>query len=348
MAMNKKLAVYGAGAMGTVLGALLAKTGQDVTLISRNQAHIDGLKEFGAKIVCSAIGKEWSIPVKAITPEKMQEKYDIIFLMTKQRENNKIVKFLLPYLTENGIICTTQNGFPERSVAEVLGKERTYGAVLTWGATFLGDGKVELTSDPSAMRMQIGGYENDNSKTDELVEILSFVGKEVGSENFVKKTDNLAGVRWSKLALNSAFSGLSVVTGLTFGEIAKRRKSLNLVIDILQETLAVANASGVKLEPMQGKDMQKLLGGGKFSAKLKGFIILPFAIKKHKKLVSGMLKDLQKGKKCEIDYINGIVVEVGKEFGIKTPRSQKVVEITHGIENGLYEISYKNVDFFND
>ena len=58
------------------------------------------------------------------------------------------------------------------------------------------------------------------------------------------------------------------------------------MIDILQETLAVANASGVKLEPMQGKDMQKLLGGGKFSAKLKGFIILPFAIKKHKKLVS--------------------------------------------------------------
>ena len=89
MATNKKLAVYGAGAMGTVLGALLAKTGQDVTLISRNQAHIDGLKEFGAKIVCSAIGQEWTIPVNAITPDEMQDKYDVIFLMTKQRENRK-------------------------------------------------------------------------------------------------------------------------------------------------------------------------------------------------------------------------------------------------------------------
>jgi 2-dehydropantoate 2-reductase len=118
-------------------------------------------------------------------------------------------------------------------------------------------------------------------------------------------------------------------------------------VDILQETLAVANASGVKLEPMQGKDMQKLLGGSKFFARLKGVIILPLAMKKHKDLVSGMLKDVQNGRKCEIDYINGVVVQVGKEYGIKTPRCEKIVEITHGIENGLYEISYENVDFFN-
>ena len=343
---KKKIAVYGAGAMGTVLGALLTKTGNEVDLITRNKAHIDGLKTKGAVIRCSAVDKVWEIPVVAFSPDEMTEKYDIIFLMTKQRENKKIVEFLLPYLEPDGIICTTQNGFPERSVAEIIGKERTYGAVLTWGANFVGCGEVELTSTPSAMRMQVGGYENSNERTAEIVELLKPIGREIESEEFVKATDNLAGVRWSKLALNSAFSGLSVVTGLTFGEIAKRRKSLLIAVDILQETLAVANESGVKLEPMQGKDMQKLLGGSKFFARLKGLIILPLAMKKHKNLVSGMLKDLQNGKKCEIDYINGVVVAVGKEFGVETPQNEKVVEITHGIENGLYENSYENVDFF--
>ena len=155
---------------------------------------------------------------------------------------------------------------------------------MTWGATFLGGGRTELTSDPSAMRMQIGGYENDNSKTDELVGILSPVGKEVGSENFVKKTDNLAGVRWSKLALNSAFSGLSVVTGQTFGRIAKMRKSKKIALGILRECMCVANASGVTLEPMQGHDMQKLLGGNGFFQNAFASFALPIAMRKHKKL----------------------------------------------------------------
>ena len=94
---TKKIAVYGAGAMGTVLGALLTKTGAKVTLITRNQAHVDGLKNQGAKIVCKAVSQEWNISVNAITPSEMTEKYDIIFLMTKQRDNAKTAEFLRKY-----------------------------------------------------------------------------------------------------------------------------------------------------------------------------------------------------------------------------------------------------------
>ena len=61
-----------------------------------------------------------------------------------------------------------------------------------------------------------------------------------------------------------------------------------------------------------------------------------------------MLKDIQNGRRCEIDFINGVVVDAGKRLGISTPYNQKIVEITRGIENGLYEISTKNLDFFNE
>ena len=344
-----KIAIYGAGAMGTVLGALLTKGGcKEVELITRNQLHADGMKRNGATLVCEAENTEWTIPVNAITPNEMQGKYDIVFLMTKQRKNEDILRFLLPYLHENSVVCTTQNGLPEEKVSSIVGKDRAYGGVASFGATFIGGGKVKLTSKFQGMRMQIGGYGNDGRYIHTLKEVLSFVGKAVDNPNFVEVTDNLAGARWSKLCINSAFSGLSVVTGQNFGKIAKKRKSRKIALAVLREGMSVADGLGVTLEKMQGHDMQKMLGGKGVFKRAIAYILLPIAMKKHKNLYSGMLKDIQNGRRCEIDFINGVVMDAGKRLGISTPYNQKIVEITRGIENGLYEISPKNLDFFNE
>ena len=342
-----RIAVYGAGAMGTVLGALLTKGGLPVDLITRNETHVAGMRANGAIIVCEADGTEFTQAVNALFPHEMTGKYDVIFLMTKQRHNEEILTGLLPHLKADGVVCTTQNGLPEESVAKIVGFHRTYGAATSYGATFLGGGRVALTSKIEAMRMEVGGYKNDGAKTDLLVEILSYAGKAIGNEAFVKATDNLEGARWSKLAVNAAFSGLSVLTGLTFGEVAKRRKSRKLALGILRECMAVAKAQGVTLAKMQGHDMEKLLGGNTPFRKLIAYMVLPFAMKSHKKLVSGMLKDVQNGRCCEIDFVDGIVVETGEKAGVQTPLCRKAVEIVHGIEEGVYKISYQNVDLFD-
>ena len=345
---NIRIAVYGAGALGTVLGTLLTMGGlENVHLITRNQDHLKGLKEEGATIVCTAEDdKELKGKVIALSPQEMQGKYDVVFLMTKQKNNEEIAKFLLPYLHEESVVCTTQNGLPEESLAGVLGNERVYGAATSYGASFIGGGKMALTSKFEGMAMEIGGYQNDNSKTQLLVDILSYMGKAVGKEDFAKGTDNLLGARWSKLSINAAFSGLSVVTGLTFGEISKKRKTRKLALKILRECMDVAEASGVELAKMQGHDMEKMLGGRTPVKRFIAYMVLPFAMKKHKKLVSGMLKDIQNGRKCEIDFIDGVVCKEGARVGVATPLCDQVVEIVHGIENGLYEIDYKNTDFF--
>ena len=346
-ATEARIAIYGAGAMGTVLGVMLKKGGLDnVDLITRNTAHVQGMREQGATIVCEADGIEINEKVNAILPAEMQGQYDVIFLMTKQRFNEETLTALLPYLKEDGVVCTTQNGLPEPSVAAVVGEQRTYGAATSYGATFIGGGKMALTSKLEGMSIEFGGYQNDEAKADLLAEIFSYAGKASGNLNFVKKSDNLLGARWSKLSINAAFSGLSVVTGLTFGEIAKRSKTRKLALGILRECMDVANASGVTLAEMQGHDMQKMLGGRTPMKRFIAYMVLPFAMKRHKKLVSGMLKDVQNGKKCEIDFIDGVVSKEGVRVGVKTPLCDKVVEIVHGIENGLYEIDYKNTDFF--
>ena len=75
-------------------------------------------------------------------------------------------------------------------------------------------------------------------------------------------------------------------------------------------------------------------------------MVLPFAMKKHKKLVSGMLKDVQNGRRCEIDFVNGAVVNAGQSVGVETPYNQQIVQLVHDIENGLCEITVENTDFF--
>ena len=340
-----KVAIYGAGAMGTVLGALLTKSGVTVDLITRNRAHADQLKKQGATVICTAENKVLQTPVSALTPEEMTEKYDVVFLMTKQRENVEIATFLKDKLTENGIVCTTQNGLPEYKLCEILGEDKVFGGVCTFGANFLGEGKTELTSRFSGMRLCVGGV-NGTDGVKILTDVLQGVANVIGNPNFLSTTDNLLGIRWNKLCINAAFSTLSVITGLPFGKIARKRGSARVAVGMLRECFAVMNAAGIEQEKMQGHDLQKLFGGRGFLQTQKALFLLPFAIRKHKLLVSGMLKDIEKGRKCEIDYIAGAVVEIGKRYGVQTPILEQAVEIVHGIENGLYEITAKNLAFF--
>lgn len=344
-AQTAKIAVYGAGAMGTVLGAFLMESGLQVDLITRNRAHVESLNKDGAVVECQADGLIRRVKAVALTPEEMPTGYDVIFLMTKQRKNAETVTFLKEKLSENGIICTTQNGLPEPLIAEIVGAERTYGAVLSFGANYIQAGKVALTSKIDGMRAQVGGYQKDGKGLPLLQEIFSTVQK-VTNPSFLSITDNLLGVRWTKLSINAAFSGLSVITGMTFGEVAQKHKTRKLALGILRECIAVAAAAVVKMEKNSGHDLAKTLGGSSWLSRLIAYMVLPFAMRKHKNLVSGMLLDLQKGKKCEIDFINGVVVKEGARVGVETPLCAQVVEIAHGIENGLYEIDYSNVDFF--
>ena len=134
-----RTAIYGAGSLGTVMGAYLTKAGAGIDLVNRNKAHVEALRKNGARITGTV---EMTVPVHALTPEEMTGKYDIIFLMTKQLNNREVVTFLRDYLAEDGLIVTLQNGIPEDSVAEIVGAERTVGCTVEWGATMTAPGKA--------------------------------------------------------------------------------------------------------------------------------------------------------------------------------------------------------------
>jgi 2-dehydropantoate 2-reductase len=297
-----KLAIYGAGAIGTVLGAFLTKAGIVVDLISRNKEHIAALQKNGVKITGTL---DFSVPVSAFLPEEMTEKYDIIFLITKQLDNKNVVQKLLANLSDKGVICTMQNGLPELSVSEVIGENRTFGCAIAWGAEMIAAGICRLTSEPNAMTFSLGSFSSEKSKKlNEIADILSKMGEVVVEKNFI-------GARWSKLLVNSAFSGLSAVLGCTFGEVAENKKSRLIAQKVIKECIDVAAAAKIKIEPIQGKDIVKLLDYRNIIKQKTSFFIIPLAIRKHRDLRAIMLQVLEKGKKCEIDAINGVISEYG-------------------------------------
>ena len=147
-----RAAIYGAGSLGTILGAFITKGGVGIELINRNKAHVEALQQSGA-IVTGTLS--FTQKVKACTPNEMKGVYDIIFLMTKQQQNGEVVAFLKDFLAPDSVIVTLQNGIPELGIAEIVGEERVLGCTVAWGATLKGPGVCELTSSPDSLTFHL-------------------------------------------------------------------------------------------------------------------------------------------------------------------------------------------------
>ena len=333
-----RAAIYGAGSLGTILGAFITKNGGEIELINRNKAHIAALQEKGATVTGTL---NFNQPVKAYTPDEMSGTYDIIFLMTKQQQNAEVVASLKPFLAEDGVIVTLQNGIPELQIGEIVGEERVLGCTVAWGATMLSPGVCELTSSPDSLTFSLGSLsKTPNKHLPEVKALLELMGPVEVDENFI-------GTRWSKLLINASFSGMSAVLGCTFGEAAGNKASRKYVQALIKECIDVCATAGIKIEPVQGKDIVKLLDYHGPVKKAISFFIIPIAIRKHARLKASMLQDIEKGKKTEVDAINGVVCAFGRKVGFPTPVNDKVVKIIHRIEAGELKATFDNLKLFN-
>ena len=332
-----RVAIYGAGSLGTILGAFISKAGVPIELINRNKAHVEALKTKGAQVVGTM---NFCQPVVAYTPAEMSGTYDIVFLMTKQQHNPEVVTMLKDFLALDGVLVTFQNGLPEMQIAEILGEERVLGCTVAWGATLQSPGVCELTSEPDALSYSLGAISAKRSKHfNQVKELLELMGKVDVEENFI-------GTRWSKLLINAAFSGMSAVLGCTFGEAAGPKESRRIVQALIKECIDVCKKGGIRIEPVQGKDIVKLLDYSHPLKRAFSFFIIPIAIRKHAKLKASMLQDLEKGKLTEVDAINGAVSDYGRRVGCPTPMNDRVVEIIHRIEKGELTPDFGNLKYF--
>ena len=226
----------------------------------------------------------------------------------------------MPFLKEDGALVSVQNGLPERALSEVFGADRVYGCALSWGAERIAPGEIQMTGGSFAFSLGAFGA---GKKCSEIAALLKRAGDVT--------VGDLQELRYAKLAVNAAFSTLSVISGLTFGELASRYK--RLALGLMREVFSVARAAGCRKLPLRGHDLFRV-----FSGPWAG-LLLPVAMKPYKETRSGMLKDLEAGRRTDIDYVAGAAVDEGGRLGVETPLLESAVSMVHDIENGLAEIA---------
>ena len=334
-----RYAIYGAGSLGTVLGAYITQNGGKIDLINRNKAHVAALNEKGAHITGTV---EMTVPVQAMTPDQMSGKYDVILLMTKQLHNDEVVTMLKDYLQEEGVIVTLQNGLPEPGIAAIVGENRTMGCVVEWGATLAGPGHCILTSAPDSLSFHMGRMKGISRQQFDMVKNLLELMCPVYEE------ENLIGARWSKLLINATFSGLGTVVGGTFGDVSENKNARKVAVRCMKECIDVGHAAGAQFAPVQGKDITKLFYYKGAVKRTVAELLVPIAMKKHRAIEPSMLQDLKNGKSCEVDAINGIVCDWGKKCGVPTPINDRIVEVIKKCQNGELKPQANNIHLFDE
>jgi len=329
-----RIALVGVGSMGTIIGALLSKGGEDIVLVDVNEEQVRALNEKGARITGHM---EVTVPVRAITPDRMDGIYELIIYLVKSTYDDQALPEILPYIDDNSGVITLQNGLPEDKVASVVGRERTMGGAIAWGATWQGPGVSVLTSEEEAMTYDIGELDGSTTPRIQAVkEVLDKTGK-------VTITHNLRGVRWTKLLINVSMSGMSTALACTFGEVLDNDKAAAAATTIIVETLNTAKALGITIEPMAGADPNVILDVARQSEE-DAVNLVRLVMQRHRDLKASMLQDLEKGRPCEVETLNGYLSRKSAEAGVSTPVNDKVTEIIRGIQEGIYPLSFYNLE----
>ncbi len=320
-----RTAIMGAGSIGTITGALIAKSGSQVDLVDSFQANVDALNQKGARIIGHM---EETVPVRAILPEEMEGVYDLVIILTKQTTNDVVLKKVLEHIDGDSLVLTLQNGIPEYEIASYVGSERTAGGTVGFGATWLEPGVSELCTTKKvldAFAFDIGSLDGKVSKRLlQAQELLNGVGNTI-------VLDNLMGVRWSKLLMNATFSGMSAALGCIFGRVLDDEIAIQCIAHIADEVIKSAHACGVKMVKMQGHDYELLELSSNDDVNNK-IPIYREVWGQHYNSKASMLQDLEKGRATEINHINGLVCKTGRQYGIPTPFNDKVVELVKRAE----------------
>lgn len=321
-----RIAVIGAGSLGTVIGAFLTKSNlYDVTLVDADRANVEALNKLGA----STKGPiEITVPVKAITPEQMDGVYDLALILTKQIYNEAVLNNLKKYINSSSIICSLQNGMPEEELLKFMPKQQIIGGSVGFGATWLKPGVSLITSSMISMQnyaFYIGELDG------QITERIKMVAGILGQVGHCDVLDSLLATRWTKIMNNSSFSGMSAALGCTFGEVLDNEEALYAAANISSEVIKTLKAAGFKLVKMQGEDKNYLeLACPEDAPKL--FSDYKRVWEKNRLLKASMLQDLEKGRRTEIDYINGYVCRKARELGINTPYNDLVVALVKEAE----------------
>jgi 2-dehydropantoate 2-reductase len=321
----KNIVVIGGGAIGGITAALLTRKGENVIVLDADREHVNRMNK-GLEVSGFT---DLTIPVKSLTPDQFTVKdyagwADIVLLAVKGLYTDTALKSVLPSISKTAPVVSMQNGINEETIARIVGAERTVACSITWGGTNKGPGQLIQTTEGGFI---VGQWPTGNSKIAE--ETAGLLSKAFPTE----VSDNIVGDRWTKLLITVSLTGVGTTAGLTYGGVLDNEAARKVALTVITETYDVGIKAGVKFADLMGVSPSIVLVRNKadFDNASK---LLDFAFANHRATKPSMWQDIEKGRKTEVDFVNGYVVRKGKEVGLKTPANEMVTKIIKEIEEG--------------
>ncbi|MEE8305140.1 MAG: 2-dehydropantoate 2-reductase [Candidatus Tectomicrobia bacterium] len=344
--MGKRIVFMGAGGVGGYVGGHLARAGQDVTLIDPWPEHIDYIKQNGIQL--SGTQGEHSVPVKALHLHEVQSLFrtpvDIAFVCTKSYDTGWATGLIAQYLAPDGFVVSLQNSINEERIATIVGWGKVVGCIAsTIGVNAFKAGHVMRTRPPGGASYTIFRVGEVHGRITPRIEAVAAMLSAVDS---AKTTTNLWGERWSKLTANSMGNGVSASTGLGTRGMVELETTRRLSIRLAGEAIRVGRALGYKLESIRSQPSDKWVAAAEGDAaaleEIEGAMLA--SIKRTTDAGRPSTgQDIVKGRRTEIDFINGLVAAKGAEVGVPAPTHVALTDVVKRVERGDIEPSPDNV-----
>jgi len=296
-----KISIVGAGAMGSLFGGLLAESGNEVTLIDVNDAHIGAVRTEGLRLATDG-GDRQVTALKAVRPEDAAGFPDLLLVFTKTLHTSAALSGVRHLLGPGVHVLSLQNGLGNiEKIAGFVPPERVLIGVTTWPADMIGPGHVHSHGKGVVRLMAADGI--DRPFVSEVTEVLTKAGLDCTSDSTV-----WAAI-WEKVAFNAALNSICAVSGCTVDELGKVPDGSRLANDVVTEVLSVALRLGIDV------DLAKCRGN------------VASAIAQHKGHKPSMLQDVLAGRRTEVESINGAVVALAGPLNIALPVTETLLAL---------------------
>lgn len=339
--MSPRIAIIGAGAVGGYVGAHMVQAGNDVTFIDGWPAHVDAMRLQGLTVTHLKDVDPFNVVVRALDITDVQslakeKPLDIAFICVKSYDTAWATAMIAPYLARDGYAVSLQNCINEPVIASVVGKDRTLGAIASSITVELtGPGRVFRAAGKSRASHTVFRVGQPDGQ---ITERVKQVQELVALTDSAIATEDLASERWTKLVLNVMGNGVSACTGLISRDTIADDHLRQFMAQLGSEAIRVGQKLGHRLGEMHHLDPEIIARAGENDPAAKKAYdenrlgsISKGSGGEHR---PSMGQDMVKGRRTEIEFMNGLVVREGQKAGIATPANAHLTDIVGKVERG--------------
>lgn len=341
--MKQRILIVGAGALGGYVGGTLAHAGHDVTLIDAWPEHVEAIRARGLELDGMTPEERFTVTrarvlhVTDVQKLAREAPFDVAMVAVKSYDTEWATLLIRPWLSARGYVASLQNCINEETIARVVGWGRTLGIVASLISVDLHEaGRIRRTvakgREGHAVFRVGEPHGRITRRVEEMVDALSVV-------DAAKATSNLWGERWSKLVQNGMGNGVTAATGLTSGACLANQTIRRFQIGLGGEAVRIGQALGFQLEKIRGCEPEQLVRAAEGDAKAleaveAALIPKPGANPRADIQRPSMAQDILKGRRTEIEFMNGHVVARGAEIGIAAPLNARLTALVTAVERG--------------